>query len=160
MMSALGKLAHASWAERRALIRAAVLLIVARTALLTLPLRTVLRVAERFGARDTRPRSVGDSASIRSGATRADAHLRRMIWAVEIMGNRLYPKNPCLTQAIVIQVLLHRAGLPADLRIGVRRETDATPQAHAWVESEGVILIGQSEALRGYVTLPPLPLDG
>lgn len=155
-MSTLGKLAHASWAERRALIRAAVLLIVARTALLTLPLRTVLRVAERSRARDTRPRSVGDSA----GATRADAHLSRMIWAVEIMGNRLYPKNPCLTQALVIQVLLHRAGLPADLRIGVRRETDATPQAHAWVESEGVILIGQSEALRGYVTLPPLPLDG
>lgn len=160
-MSALRKLARASWAERRALLRAAVLLIAARTALLTLPLRTVLRLAERAGGHGERSRPpAGDSASAHGRAAGADPHLRRMIWAVEIMGNRLFPKNPCLTQALVIQVLFRRAGRPAELRIGVRREADATPQAHAWVESEGEILIGQSEALRGYVTLPPLPLDG
>jgi hypothetical protein len=160
MMSALGKLAHASWAERGALFRAVVLLIAVRTALVTLPLRTVLRLAERAAARGARPRPAGDSTSARSGAAGADAHLDRMVWAVEVMGARLFPKNPCLTQALVIQVLFRRAGRPAELRIGVRRETDATPQAHAWVESEGAIVIGQSEAVRGYVSLPPLPLDG
>jgi hypothetical protein len=123
-----------------------------RTGLIALPLRTVLRLVERAGARRARPRLAGDSSS--------DVHLRRMIWAVEIMGNRLFPKNPCLTQALVIQMLFRRAGRPAELRIGVRREADATPQAHAWVVSEGAIVIGQSEALRGYVSLPPLPLDG
>lgn len=159
-MSALGKLVRASWAERRALITAAVLLIVVRTALLTLPLRTVLRWTERLGRRGSKPGSAGESEGHRGVARRSDPRLRRMIWAIEIMGNRLFPRNPCLTQALVTQVLLRRAGLPADLRLGVGRETDATPRAHAWVESEGVIVIGQSEALKDYVTLPPLPLDG
>ena len=135
-------------------------MIAVRTALLTLPLRKVLGLAERAGARGARPPPAGDSAASRSGAPDADADLHRMVWAVEVMGNRLFPRNPCLTQALVIQVLYRRAGRPAELRIGVRRETDAAPQAHAWVESEGTIVIGQSEALRGYVSLPPLPLDG
>lgn len=160
MTSALGKLARASWSERRALVRAAVLLVAVRTALLTLPLRTVLRMAERAGGRGTKTRPAGHAASAGNGGADADPDLRRIIWAVEVMGNRLFPKNPCLTQALVVQVLFRRAGRPADLRIGVRRDTEATPQAHAWVESEGVILIGHSEALQGYVTLPPLPVDG
>jgi hypothetical protein len=159
-MSTLRKVAHASWAERGALAWAGVLLIAARAALLTLPLRTVLRLAERVARPGQDPRPAGASSSAPDGATVAETRLGRMIWAVEIMGNRLFPRNPCLTQAVVVQWLLRRAGRPADLRIGVRREENDKPQAHAWVESDGAILIGQSEALQGYVSLPPLPLDG
>jgi hypothetical protein len=146
MKSTPRKLLDASWAQRRALIGAGALLIVARAALVLLPFRTVLRIV----ARVARPRR-----------GRPDpARLERRVWAVEVMGNRLFPSNPCLTQAILVQVLYRRAGRPAELRIGVKRETQATPQAHAWVESEGTIVIGQSEASRGYVTLPPFRLDG
>lgn len=50
----------------------------------------------------------------------------------------LFPGN-CLPQALVLQDLLHRRGLAAELRIGVLPGSNPL-QAHAWVELEGVPL--------------------
>ncbi len=45
----------------------------------------------------------------------------------------------CLRQALVLWFLLRRRGVPADLRIGVRKNVDRL-EAHAWIESDGRIL--------------------
>lgn len=147
MKQALDKLQRVGWPERRAIVGAGVLLIVTRLALRLLPFRTVLRVGNRAG----RPR-----ANSRGRDDEVIARLDRMVWAVDVMGNRLFPRNPCLTQALLVQVLFRRAGRPAELRIGVRREGGPKLEAHAWVESDGAIVIGESEASRGYVALPSL----
>jgi len=47
----------------------------------------------------------------------------------------------CLRQSLVVWFLLRRRGIPAELRIGVRK-TAAGLDAHAWVESNGCILDG------------------
>jgi hypothetical protein len=47
----------------------------------------------------------------------------------------------CLRQSLVVWFLLRRRGLPADLRIGVRKTADCL-EAHAWVESNGCTLDG------------------
>ena len=144
MKSALGKFRDASWADRRAILAAGALLLAVRTALLLLPLRTVLRLAERRGPPPSRPSD--------------DTRLERMVWAVDVMGHRLFPANPCLTQAVLVQALYRRAGRPAELRIGVKREDPSRLAAHAWVEYQGTILIGAVEAAHGYVPMPPFRL--
>ena len=51
-----------------------------------------------------------------------------------------------------------RAGLPADLRIGVMKEASGKLLAHAWVESDGRIVVGNLPGGVGlYTPLPTLP---
>jgi transglutaminase-like putative cysteine protease len=45
----------------------------------------------------------------------------------------------CLARSIVLVSLLKRRGIPAELRIGVRK-TEGGFEAHAWVEAAGTIL--------------------
>lgn len=45
----------------------------------------------------------------------------------------------CLRKSLVLWFLLRRRGVISELRIGVRRE-NATFQAHAWVEYQGIVL--------------------
>jgi hypothetical protein len=54
------------------------------------------------------------------------------------------------------QALLHRYGHPAELRIGVRwvDGNRSEIEAHAWVESEGEVVVGDDEPLSEYVRLP------
>ncbi len=42
----------------------------------------------------------------------------------------------CLQKSLVLQSLLHRQGVAADLQIGVRKQA-GTLQAHAWLERAG-----------------------
>jgi hypothetical protein len=53
-------------------------------------------------------------------------------------------------------MLLGRFGLPACLRIGVAKTKAGNLQAHAWVESEGKIVIGRITNLSHYTMLSPL----
>ena len=59
--------------------------------------------------------------------------------------SRYVPSATCLTQALTAQRLLHQAGQPADLRIGVARSHAGDFEAHAWVEAEGRVVIGASD---------------
>lgn len=45
----------------------------------------------------------------------------------------------CLRRSLALWWLLRRRGIPAELRIGVRKDGDAF-QAHAWVEHAGMAL--------------------
>jgi hypothetical protein len=57
-----------------------------------------------------------------------------------------------LTQALAGQVLLAQYGYPAVVHLGVTKEEgQGTFQAHAWMESDGKIVIGESEG--AYVSL-------
>jgi Transglutaminase-like superfamily len=60
--------------------------------------------------------------------------------------SRYAPAATCLVQALVTATLLEESGLPACLRIGVARSTGVRIEAHAWVESNGKVVIGGSHA--------------
>jgi len=51
----------------------------------------------------------------------------------------------CLEQSLVLWWLLSRRGIPAELRIGARKEAGRF-QAHAWVELGNVVLNDSGEA--------------
>jgi hypothetical protein len=62
-------------------------------------------------------------------------------WAVRRV-SRAVPGATCLTQALAAQLLLSRRGYASQLRIGVTRASRERLRAHAWLESDGLILIG------------------
>ena len=55
----------------------------------------------------------------------------------------------CLAKSLTLRWLLMRQGIPADLRIGIRKENDRMA-AHAWVERNGTALNEPEEHHRHY----------
>ncbi len=67
----------------------------------------------------------------------------RIAWAVR-NASRLVPRSTCLVQALAARHLLARHGFAANVVIGVARQHETGFDAHAWVEYQGAVLIGQS----------------
>jgi hypothetical protein len=124
------------------LVGALVLVISIRLALWFLPFRTVRKLARRFAA----TRSLHDSPSASS--------LEKRIAAVQLAA-RFVPAATCLTQAIAAQILLARAGHTPALRIGVLTKSGHF-KAHAWVECQGRIVIGEVAGLSDFKMLPAI----
>jgi transglutaminase superfamily protein len=78
-------------------------------------------------------------------------------WAMR-HAQRVVPRATCLPQALAAEALLTRGGLPADLRIGVKKDASGKLLAHAWVESEGRVVVGDLPGgVDTYTRLPTLP---
>jgi len=134
----LGKLLLLSPSERRVLLRAALLLGAVRLGLWLLPFSTQRCWLARL-SRNPACRSERDS-SVPTRLARAVAQAARLV-----------PRATCLAQALTLQTLLARAGYPSQLHIGVGKTADGALQAHAWVKSQGQVLIGGS-GMGGYTT--------
>lgn len=69
--------------------------------------------------------------------------------------SRLYPFNAtCLKKSLVLFWMFRRRGLPAELRIGVRK-VDGKLEAHAWIEQGGRVLFDEDTASQ----FAPMPLN-
>jgi hypothetical protein len=99
-----------------------------RLALWVLPFARVRRLVARWG-RPARPGS--------GGRRRPDVMVRAVTLAA-----RFIPRGSCLTQALAMEVLMRRAGFRPRLQIGLMRDPDGTVRAHAWIENEGRVVIG------------------
>jgi len=73
------------------------------------------------------------------------ALIRRLHRLVRVAARHHLYRMSCLRQALVLQRLLGRRGIPTTLRIGVRLETGDL-DAHAWLEYENVP-IGQPQGV-------------
>ena len=101
-------------------------MVTVRVALTALPYRRVERLVSRLARRR---------------AAAALAPTDRIAWAVAAVGRRL-PGATCLVQALAASIMLARGGTRAIVRIGVARERGGPLESHAWVESEGRVVIG------------------
>jgi hypothetical protein len=81
--------------------------------------------------------------------------LEQIAWAVRA-GSRYVPGAACLPQAWAARSLCLRYGYPAQLRLGVSKGESGALEAHAWVESDGKIVIGGLPDLSRYIPLPSL----
>jgi Transglutaminase-like superfamily len=73
----------------------------------------------------------------------------RIVWAVEAAGRAIPGMKNCLVQAVAAEAMLARAGHPCELRIGAAKNGPGGGLiAHAWLESEGRVLIGEFELER------------
>ncbi len=129
--------------DRALLMRTALMLGVARLALWFLP----------FGL----ARRLLTPASSIKPTTDAGLSPERIAWAIA-HAHRVIPRANCLPQALAAESLLTRSGHPVELRIGVIKTKRGGLEAHAWVESEGRLVVGDlTQGLHGFTPLPPLP---
>lgn len=81
----------------------------------------------------------------------------RIARAVRTARRRLPAAPACLGTAVVARAMLAAHGHPSDLRIGVARPGSGELEAHAWVERDGRVLVGDVPDLARF---RPLSTDG
>ena len=129
--------------DRYLLVKSAFLLGVIRLVLSLFPLKRLLSLV---GSVKPKPTEVNSADKMSSD---------RIPWAVEV-ASRYVPFATCLTRALVVQMLFTKEGYPAHLCIGVAKSKEDRLEAHAWVESEGRIVIGGLKDISRFNLLPPL----
>jgi hypothetical protein len=67
----------------------------------------------------------------------------RIAWAVSAV-SRYIPGATCLTQALAADDLLRTYGYEPSIHIGVARNRQKVLEAHAWVEIQGRIILGNA----------------
>jgi hypothetical protein len=139
----LGKFAHLNGAERLLILQIFVLLFTVRLGLWWMSFKRLQAYLARVALNGGRPPNLRPISA------------RRMAGFVTAAG-RYVPGASCLTQSLVAATLLRRAGHAAVLRLGVGRDGENTFRAHAWVECDGEVVIGQIENFGSYSPLPSL----
>ncbi|MCC6802501.1 MAG: lasso peptide biosynthesis B2 protein [Anaerolineae bacterium] len=85
-------------------------------------------------------------------------NVQRIIWAVNVSSHYLLRERPCLTRALVARMLLARVGYQTTLRIGVAHSPSRVLEAHAWLERNGEIVVGNLHDLGRFTPLPPVEI--
>ena len=73
-------------------------------------------------------------------------------WAVSAVGQR-FPGRTCLVEALTADVMLRRRQHNSVLHLGVRKTEDRFRplDGHAWIESDGLVIVGAVANLAEYV---------
>lgn len=121
--------------ERRLVIRCACVLVAMRLGARLMPVRRLHALVAR------RARGRGGQAS------RSHHSAERIAWAVRAAA-LVIPGATCLPRALTAWMMLRRHGHPAQLRIGIARADGNSFAGHAWVESDGEIVLGGENGLR------------
>lgn len=137
LMQDIRRFSNAPGDVQRLLLQAAMLVLAARVTLSTLPFRWVRLLASGKPSISTRL---------------AVVPTHQLSWAVRAAARHI-PRATCLTQALAMQRLLAFAGRSADLQIGVAKDARSGFEAHAWVECEGDIVVGNNAKLRLYAPM-------
>jgi transglutaminase superfamily protein len=131
--------------ERRLLLTAFLVVLATRLALVILPSRVIIRVVARISSARRGGRATGlfpnPLSTPRGRSTDKGRDARLITWAVERVSLRI-PGATCLTQALSAHILLLKHGYPSQLCLGVARSDKGDFRAHAWLESEGRVVIG------------------
>jgi hypothetical protein len=143
-MRRLHSLLRLAPADRRLLIETALLLAAIRLGLSLLSFRTVLNLLTAILRKPKLETRSPELETFRSQSTQ-QLSSNRIVWAVELASRHVPATSNCLIRALATNALLARQHYPARLHIGVAKGTDNKLQAHAWVESDGKVVIGGSE---------------
>ena len=83
--------------------------------------------------------------------------MRVIIRAIERMGQVLAPlRINCLPQALVGAKFLRRKGFDVELKIGVLKNRGDQLTAHAWLEYNGQVILGDLRNLGQFTSFPSL----
>ena len=141
-MAKLGKFFLLEPTDRHLLLQAGILLAAVRLGLFLLPFHTLCRFLVYL--KRILPESTRSTASFH----------HKVFWSVATAG-RYIPHATCLSQALVVRMLLERVGIPCRLYIGVAKNKIGGLEAHAWVESQNQVFLGDVEPL-DYASFPAL----
>ncbi len=132
-----------SGSDQKLLVMSLIILSSIRLGLWLLPFRTLLKLLTKI----SQPMS---NAQITNKVT-----VGKIVWAVNA-ASRYMPGVMCLARALTAQVLMSRYGHSPELRIGVAKTERGKLEAHAWVEHQGRVAIGNLQDLSRFIPLPSL----
>jgi hypothetical protein len=144
-MKQLRKFLSLTPSDRRLLVRALLLLGSVRLALRLLPFQAWRKFLAKMTLANTELQKKEREPT------------DRVVWAVTV-ASRYMPSVKCLARALTTQILLAQRGDSASLRIGVAKSEEGQLDAHAWVESQGRVVMGGLRDLSRYT--PLLSLEG
>jgi len=143
MLPRLRSFARFPASEQWFALRAVWTLALVRLALRVLPFGKLRDLVELMARKPTAAPDRAYACAVRRAVDRAE---------------RSIPGSACLAQALTAELLLRRAGQPACVSIGVA--PDGKPlDAHAWVESAGILVTGDRADLQKYRTLVVFSTD-
>ncbi|NEO14256.1 MAG: lasso peptide biosynthesis B2 protein [Moorea sp. SIO4G2] len=143
-MKQLRKFLSLTHTERQLFIKAFVLLALVRLGMWLLPFKTLQRLLAII--------SQGNAVGLRRYSPTTD----QIVEAVNRSSCYL-PGNPkCLARALTTQTLMSQCRYSAELRIGVAKGEQGQFEAHAWVESQGQIVIGDLTDLSRFTPMSSL----
>lgn len=131
-MGRIGSFLRLSTGEKWLLWKAWCLLAAVRIGLAVLPYRWIHGLLRRLCRSSERRR-------------RQRASAERLAWVVTTASRVLPGGKNCLLRALVVQCFLERRGYSTLLHFGVARTDDPDLRAHAWLECEGQIVMGDEE---------------
>lgn len=132
-MKTLAKLMALPAPERSLLFKSLAPMLAMRLGLWTMSY-TQARVVADWMARFRVFSRIGDDA--------AKPSPEKIAWAVATV-SRVVPRGGnCLVRAMATEILLKRYGYASTLKIGVAKPAAGQFEAHAWLESDGVVVIG------------------
>lgn len=140
-LKTLRRILRLKLSDHAMLLKALLCVTAIRLGLWALPFRTLCVFQERINLKARTPPAPPNKQVV-----------SRVTWAIASV-SRYVPQATCLTQAIATHTLLRRLSQPASIRIGVAKGERGNLEAHAWVESDGRIIIGQRENLSRYTLL-------
>lgn len=79
-----------------------------------------------------------------------DTPVSKLIWSVRVTSHYV-PGSTCLTKALTGYELLSKHGYQSLIKIGVGKSAEGEFEAHAWLEYQDEVVIGESE--KEYVPL-------
>jgi hypothetical protein len=141
-MAKWGKLLRLTRSKRYLLFKACLLLTSIRLGLGLLPFQVLMRVVG--AACKSNIQSILPSSS----------PIESVVWAVEGISRHMPGHTKCLARALTTKVLLHQQGYASNLQIGVAKSDNGSLEAHAWIEYEGRIVIGNLRDLSRFIPLP------
>jgi hypothetical protein len=109
------------------LIRVAILVFVVRVGLWLAPFQTIRRIVAFLAKPAPKIAKCFSVEQLSRAISTAAAYV---------------PKATCLTQALALHIMLRRRALQSRIRIGVAKDKSGIVEAHAWVESEEQVVIG------------------
>lgn len=131
--------------DRALLTKTFILLTAIRVGLWLLPFQTLRRLLDSVSY----PRQPQD-------APPPPRSVDRMIWMVNTCSRYMPGQVKCLARALATEVLLRRHHHNPQLQIGVTKTPYGQLEAHAWVELEGQVVIGQVDDLARFTPMPAL----
>lgn len=120
------------------------LLAAVRLGLFLVPFRILLRLLRNINQTSTQP-----------SAKKTDT-VRKIVWAVEVSSRYMPGSVKCLARALTTQVLLNWHGYTPDLKIGVAKSAEGRLEAHAWIEYQDRVIIGNLRDLARFIPLPSI----
>lgn len=132
-MRQLRKFLQLTWTERRILFQAWLLLWIVRLGLWIAPFARMRALVERW------------SQPPKHRARPSNITADRIAWLIEVASRYVLRGRHCLTRALAAEILLSRRLLPVKLHFGAFKDEQDKIQAHAWVESNGTVVIGGEE---------------